>query len=253
MEKFYLSVAIGTVSLLLSSVASAASIIIDGNSSGVSIPGTTANATLTAYSDALGNDPGSPSLFNNEVLNYPGMSDPNVVTGNTIQMSDVPIYTIGGQTYLRLIYDAQETNPAKQINITSLAIDVGSTTVWEYDPALTGDSIIINPDGSGGTTPATDLTIKPLGQGADLFLLISTSIFDGTGLTGSDDFVLSASQTFSDNGNDEWAFQGFSGEEGIISYTDPNALISQVPIPAAAWLFGSAMLGLVGVARRKKA
>jgi hypothetical protein len=28
---------------------------------------------------------------------------------------------------------------------------------------------------------------------------------------------------------------------------------SVVPIPAAAWLFGSAMLGLVGVARRKKA
>lgn len=29
--------------------------------------------------------------------------------------------------------------------------------------------------------------------------------------------------------------------------------VSQVPLPAAAWLFGSAMLGLVTVARRKKA
>jgi hypothetical protein len=29
--------------------------------------------------------------------------------------------------------------------------------------------------------------------------------------------------------------------------------VTAVPIPAAAWLFGSAMLGLVGVARRKKA
>jgi hypothetical protein len=28
--------------------------------------------------------------------------------------------------------------------------------------------------------------------------------------------------------------------------------VSQVPIPAAAWLFGSGLLGLVGIARRKK-
>jgi hypothetical protein len=29
--------------------------------------------------------------------------------------------------------------------------------------------------------------------------------------------------------------------------------ISQVPVPAAIWLFGSGLLGLVGIARRKKA
>jgi hypothetical protein len=28
--------------------------------------------------------------------------------------------------------------------------------------------------------------------------------------------------------------------------------VSTVPVPAAAWLFGSGLLGLVGVARRKK-
>lgn len=28
---------------------------------------------------------------------------------------------------------------------------------------------------------------------------------------------------------------------------------STIPVPAAAWLFGSAMLGMVGVARRKAA
>jgi hypothetical protein len=30
-------------------------------------------------------------------------------------------------------------------------------------------------------------------------------------------------------------------------------VVAAVPIPAAAWLFGSAMLGLVGLARGKKA
>jgi hypothetical protein len=29
--------------------------------------------------------------------------------------------------------------------------------------------------------------------------------------------------------------------------------VSPVPIPAAVWLFGSGLLGLVGMARRKKA
>lgn len=33
----------------------------------------------------------------------------------------------------------------------------------------------------------------------------------------------------------------------------PASAISAVPIPAAAWLFGTALLGLAGVSRRKKA
>ena len=36
-------------------------------------------------------------------------------------------------------------------------------------------------------------------------------------------------------------------------YWTIDAQISAVPVPAAAWLFGSGLLGLVGVARRKKA
>jgi hypothetical protein len=30
-------------------------------------------------------------------------------------------------------------------------------------------------------------------------------------------------------------------------------VVSPVPIPAAVWLFGSGLLGLIGIARRKKA
>ena len=48
-----------------------------------------------------------------------------------------------------------------------------------------------------------------------------------------------------------WWYQDDSAATGEI-----NVLVeppSAVPIPAAAWLFGSAILGLLGVARRKKA
>ena len=39
---------------------------------------------------------------------------------------------------------------------------------------------------------------------------------------------------------------------GNVSYTlSLNGSISEIPVPAAVWLFGSGLLGLVGVARRK--
>lgn len=41
--------------------------------------------------------------------------------------------------------------------------------------------------------------------------------------------------------------EGFRFEDGEITSISPSA----VPIPAAAWLFGSALMGLMGVARRK--
>ena len=48
-----------------------------------------------------------------------------------------------------------------------------------------------------------------------------------------------------------WFYNDDSAQTGEIqlSVEPPSA----VPIPAAAWLFGSAILGLLGVARRKKA
>lgn len=41
--------------------------------------------------------------------------------------------------------------------------------------------------------------------------------------------------------------------ENIELFLEGAAPVSQVPIPAAIWLFGSGLIGLIGVARRKKA
>jgi hypothetical protein len=40
---------------------------------------------------------------------------------------------------------------------------------------------------------------------------------------------------------------------GSIFWDDASLSVSAVPVPAAVWLFGSGLLGLVGVARRRKA
>ena len=44
----------------------------------------------------------------------------------------------------------------------------------------------------------------------------------------------------------------FPGFNAAFNLTAPG-LVSAVPVPAAVWLFGSGLLGLVGVARRKQA
>jgi len=44
----------------------------------------------------------------------------------------------------------------------------------------------------------------------------------------------------------------FPGFNAAFDLTAPG-LVSAVPVPAAVWLFGSGLLGLVGVARRRKA
>ena len=44
-----------------------------------------------------------------------------------------------------------------------------------------------------------------------------------------------------------------SGNPIAMNYTGSSVIVSAVPVPAAAWLFGSGLLGLVGMARRKEA
>lgn len=44
----------------------------------------------------------------------------------------------------------------------------------------------------------------------------------------------------------------FPGFNAAFNLTAPGLITSQVPVPAAAWLLGSGLLGLVSVARRRK-
>jgi len=59
---------------------------------------------------------------------------------------------------------------------------------------------------------------------------------------------------------DEYGFSGIVGNNFLFwadadsdSFSINTLEVSTVPVPAAAWLFGSALLGLIGLSRRKKA
>ena len=84
------------------------------------------------------------------------------------------------------------------------------------------------------------------------------------------DFSLNAAQTaaFMNNSNvvvdfadgviavcGWWNYGNCIGGTNVAPYTqvDFTYEVSNVPVPAAVWLFGSALIGLMGVARRKKA
>ncbi len=74
-------------------------------------------------------------------------------------------------------------------------------------------------------------------------------------LTGSDNFILGISM----DGGASWSgdtsvtlIGANSYAVGFINGTVLEVDVQVIPVPAAVWLFGSGLLGLVGIARRRK-
>lgn len=64
------------------------------------------------------------------------------------------------------------------------------------------------------------------------------------GVTATPSFI---NQFGNANGFSTWTF----GTDGTLTFLSPNA-VAAIPIPAAVWLLGSGLIGLVGVARRRQ-
>lgn len=84
---------------------------------------------------------------------------------------------------------------------------------------------------------------------------IATSSFNTAGQTGTTT-TLGQLSLGSDDGiggspMDNGPFSGYNANFDITSVT-VTAVTPEIPVPAAVWLFGSGLIGLVGVARRRK-
>ena len=99
-----------------------------------------------------------------------------------------------------------------------------STNLGSSTAALTGDNATLGPLSAYIGTGNVSISINQLGQ-------LFTDETDG-----DNGYVNSRSGTVSTSGS-----------------IDVTYSYSVVPVPAALWLFGSGLLGLIGVARRKKA
>ena len=106
---------------------------------------------------------------------------------------------------------------------------------------------------SSGFTPVTgELT------GSDLTLDLNswTAYWNGTSFNQGASGVattVDASGNFTASWTALVVGGAFNGQTGSWSITGTTDAPPAVPVPAAVWLFGSGLLGLVGVARRKKA
>jgi hypothetical protein len=149
----------------------------------------------------------------------------------TIDYTDGGTFTLGANTFSGLPFSVHNTsvemtagnysitNGTSTLNYTVGAGQIGAQMLMDWGPSIYTNMLVAfvwNYSDSGG--------VRTLTPGAT-----------GTGTSFGGVTMIN----------------GFSGQTPGINMTTPAP--SAVPVPAAAWLFGSGLLGLVGVARRKKA
>ena len=132
-----------------------------------------------------------------------------------------------------------------------MAVNPGDYT-WQFKESA---DILQSPFLGFGIGTAGNANLSPNGFNGNIVDGLDYSIYKGTLATNnlSDKNLVKDSATFT--------FSGLTGftEQDILSSvvfglgTAPDSLLPGVPVPAAVWLFGSGLLGLVGIARRKKA
>lgn len=109
--------------------------------------------------------------------------------------------------------------------------------------------------GSVSISNATDLSWL---SGADIAVdtaqhdyLATMSEFAALAGLGSSDLIAKMQLSFFAKGQTFGNVSGVAHSSSVVWFDDVS--VSTIPIPAAAWLFGSGLLGLIGIARRKKA
>lgn len=92
------------------------------------------------------------------------------------------------------------------------------------------------------------------GAGASLVTKTGSSICTGSSVICDDqptaDIFLDGANTWNGTTGTMSTTQATAGGVSLATYTFTE--VAEVPLPAAAWLFGSGLIGLVGVARRKR-
>jgi len=122
--------------------------------------------------------------------------------------------------------------PNKLLNLTVGSDQIGAHLLFDWNVTNNMDVVLLwDQQGVFTGAPGGELYQGPAGPTPgtdDIFGLVSRDV-DGDGIPGAKMV--------------DGPFIGFQ----------PNFNVSTVPLPAAAWLFGSGLLGLVGIARRKAA
>jgi len=247
MSRFFLIAISGASALFPLSIAKA-DIFVDGTTVARNLgQGVLASGTLSGS---------NPSAFNNNFLVWNTQDTTSTTTNaNAVSLSELDLVEVSGVQFLRLALDAQEAGKAKaQITITNLVINVfdetdtafsSPFTVWDFSNDGS-NNIVINDD---TTVPDEDLTLTPLGNGADVAFLIPRSLFIGTDFIGADKLKITVSGLSDrDNGSDE--FDLYTGSDAVFLGANDLVALTAVPEPSSTILLVTS-IGFALLRRRK--
>jgi hypothetical protein len=176
--------------------------------------------------------------------------------------SDTIEWTLEGGQYNGLSTSARQSNsaaPGSALAIFTSPIltnglpKASTATVTPFDSYLNG---LQNDIANGGLTAL--LSSKETGSATDT--TVSSGAQSKYNFFGASDLAStgSAITLFGFTGNNSGPLQSYIlgsatlSSSGVLSI-NPNGSTAPVPLPAAVWLFGSGVMGLVGVSRRRKA
>lgn len=154
--------------------------------------------------------------------------------------ADLLYYNVGmtGDQEVNASGDFNQGDP-DGFGVAKLVIDTLANTIdWQF---LVADIAL----------PLTGAHIHNAAAGANGPIVVNFNAqLSGTGLNDSDlaAVVANPSDFYVNLHNEMFPNGAIRGQ-----FCDPYRTVSAVPVPAAVWLFGSGLLGLIGVARRKSA
>lgn len=179
------------------------------------------------------------------------------VTGQSQISFDLYFYNNSGSTFNAISWDT-----LIQVDTTEL-----TPNYYYYDEDDQGYSVVMRYTDSRGRTFGNSFwyggqlegqvfwvagqtlsAYVTIAQGANLMATITFDILNPDALNG---IVLADLITIADTGA-----YGFQDNDGVRLYGDASTLnpdigVSSVPLPGAAWLLGSGIVGLLGIRRRK--
>jgi len=115
------------------------------------------------------------------------------------------------------------------------------------------DTLVI----SSGPTSLTEndvlVTIRTGSNGELLQIWLNATTYSGPAHPSFDDFFANYSNSSGNLTQFKGSLASAAAMDTAFAITSGSFSASAVPVPAAVWLFGSGLLGLVSIARRKKA